>query len=109
MPRYVVRFQLQSGSKELDSKVYFDDYEPCSENAALKKLAELWSNNREYFGGYEWNAVFKEAIERAERAVKQGYNASAAENRNFYSTTFDSRGDRYRVDVAIEAGSGHFR
>lgn len=109
MSRYVVRFQLQSGSEELDSKVYKDPYEPCSQNAALKKLAELWSNNREYYGGFEWNAVFKEAIEKAERAVKQGYNASAFDRRNFYNTDFYYRGKKYRVDIAIEAGDGHFR
>lgn len=108
MSRYVVRFQLQSGSQEVDSIRYYSNSSPCSQQEALNKLAKLWSGNKDYYRSSRWNRPFKKAIEKAEDAVRRGRNASAGVNRNFYHTRFRYQGNTYRVDVAIEAGSGHF-
>lgn len=108
MARYDVRFQLQVGSKNVNSIPYHSENEPCTKKEALQKLATLWAKEMEYFGDSEWNRNFKGAIEKAEAAVNRAQNASAAANRNFYSTTFFHKGVEYRVDIAIEAGEGHF-
>jgi len=55
-----------------------------------------------------WNSLFKEAIEKAERAVRGARNVSAASTRNFYQSTFNYKGATYRLDIAVEAGDGHF-
>ncbi len=70
MARYDVRFQLQAGSKNIDSVGYHHSELPCRKQDALEKLAQLWAQNREYFRDTGWNSQFKEAIEKAERAVK---------------------------------------
>lgn len=110
MARWDVRFQLQAGYKELDSKVYHSEIGPCTQEEALSYLSKLWASNKDYYRGSSWNDSFKAAIEKAERAVKnaRGYNVSAGVNRNFYSTDFYHDGTTYRVDIAIESGGGHF-
>lgn len=108
MARWDVRFQLQTGRGEVDSKNYSSNAGPCTEKEALQRLAALWASNRTYYRSSTWNNEFRAAIEKAERAVKNARNASAGENRNFYSTTFNHDGTTYRVDIAIEAGEGHF-
>lgn len=108
MARWLVRFQIQTGSKQLDGETYHSDKGPCTAREAEQKLAVLWAKNKDYYQSPQWNPKLKEAIDKAVRAVKSGHNASASINRNFYSTTFEYDKTTYRVDVAIEAGSGHF-
>lgn len=108
MARYDVRFQLQVGSKEINSTNYHSDREPCSKREAHQCLANLWSREKNYFGDDGWNRSFEEAIDKANRAVDSARNVSAAQNRNFYSAPFRHKDETYRVDIAVEAGDGHF-
>lgn len=109
MARYDIRFQLQVGSQNVNSVTYHSESEPCTKKEGLQRLATLWAKEKEYFGDSEWNRNFKEAIEKAESAVNRAHNASAAENRNFYQAKFYYKDQEYRVDIAIEAGEGHFK
>lgn len=109
MSRWAVRFQLQKGHEQLDSQVYSSSYEPCSEKEALNLLAKLYVKNKDYYTlDHSWNSLLKTAIERAERAVEGGQNVEASPTRNFHSNEFEYRGATYRVDIAVEAGRGHF-
>jgi len=108
MARYDVRFQLQVGTKDVNHDNYHSNERPCSKRDALNHLASLWAKEKDYFRDSSWNQSFKQAIEKAERAVNNASNVSASQNRNFYSTTFEHNGSTYRVDIAIEAGDGHF-
>ena len=108
MARWDVRFQVQVGRNNLESVTYHSDRGPCTEREALECLGRLWAKSKDYYSNSSWNSKLKDAIEKAERAVKNGRNASAQAQRNFYSKEFDHEGRTYRVDVAIEAGDGHF-
>lgn len=106
--RYDVRFQLQAGSKNINSVSYHSDTAPCTKKEALACLSGLWDKEKDYFRDDEWRREYKAAIEKAERAVKNARNASAGANRNFCSESFRHKDETYRVDIAIEAGEGHF-
>lgn len=108
MARYDVRVQLQSGNGNVDSKGYHSADRPCTKREALQLLESLWESQKDYYRDAEWKREFKAAIENAQRAVNNARNASAGENRNLTSQQFKHDGATFRVDVAIEAGEGHF-
>lgn len=115
MSNYVVRFQVQASSgREYGSAVYNDYSSPCSQSTASSKLEEMAKEAKRYgpSSSYRWESAVDEAVSKAKQRIAEAGRyggADASVNRNVVSIPISFDGNSFRLDVAIERGSGHFR
>jgi len=104
-----VRFQVHV-SGDVYSRTY-NGSGGCSRAEAKKLLEELYHEACRFHGVLKSNDEFRQKIDNAKRAVDGATGgASAASNRNFYSSNnFATRAGYVRIDIEIHRGIGHFR
>lgn len=109
MGAYRLRVQVQQGSRQEIAAVVYNEDRPCSRRQAQSILDDLEHKAASFYSDRDWRDTLSTAIRRSKQWVSGASKmGTGAGSRTVHSEPFDYDRYRFRVDIEINTGDGHF-